>query len=109
MVIGSTEGAILPNLVPSVPSEWNYFIWSSAAGAVMEPAEEELYELVLKRKDIGCQGVFTLSLKFKNGGPRISSNNTLRNLTYGSTKEDETTSSYLAMERNLLKCQRKSY
>jgi thioester reductase-like protein/acyl carrier protein len=57
-VIGSTEGAFLPNMVPSVPDEWNYFVWSSAAGAVMESTEGEFYELVLKRKDIRYQTIF---------------------------------------------------
>jgi thioester reductase-like protein len=57
-VIGSTEALLMCTLLPSEPKEWGYFHWSSVAGAVMEPAENELYELVLKPKDTQYQAIF---------------------------------------------------
>ena len=57
-VIGSTEALLICTLLPSGRDEWGYFHWSSVAGAVMEPAENDLYELVLKPKDLQYQTVF---------------------------------------------------
>ncbi|KAF1351721.1 acetyl-CoA synthetase-like protein [Lizonia empirigonia] len=57
-VIGSTEALLMCTLLPSAPDEWGYFHWSSVAGAVMEPAENDLFELVLKPKDIKHQAIF---------------------------------------------------
>lgn len=57
-VIGSTEALLMCTLLPASPDEWGYFHWSSAAGAVMEPAENDLCELVLKRNDIKHQTIF---------------------------------------------------
>lgn len=57
-VIGSTEALMMCTLLPSAPDEWGYFHWSSVAGAVMEPAENDLFELVLKPKDIKYQAIF---------------------------------------------------
>ncbi|RYN85783.1 hypothetical protein AA0119_g13131 [Alternaria tenuissima] len=57
-IIGSTEALLIPSLDTTAPDEWGYFHWSDAAGAVMEPAENELYELVLERRDTSCQAVF---------------------------------------------------
>jgi thioester reductase-like protein len=57
-VIGSTEALLMCTLLPSEPQEWGYFHWSSVAGVVMEPAENELCELVLKPKDTQYQAIF---------------------------------------------------
>ncbi|KAL6154007.1 putative NRPS-like protein biosynthetic cluster [Exserohilum turcicum] len=57
-IMGSTEALLIPSLVTTSPDEWGYFHWSDAAGAVMEPAENDLYELVLKRKNTNYQAVF---------------------------------------------------
>ncbi|KAJ4343931.1 hypothetical protein N0V95_006533 [Ascochyta clinopodiicola] len=57
-VIGSTEALLMCTLLPSAPDEWGYFHWSSVAGAVMEPAENGLFELVLKPRDIKYQTIF---------------------------------------------------
>ncbi|XPS96951.1 hypothetical protein M3J09_006198 [Ascochyta lentis] len=57
-VIGSTEALLMCTLLPSAPDEWGYFHWSSVAGAVMEPAEDGLFELVLKPRDIKYQTIF---------------------------------------------------
>jgi len=57
-VIGSTEGLFICSLQKTDPEDWNYFHWSSASGAVMEPAEGDLYELVLKPRDTRYQGIF---------------------------------------------------
>ncbi|RYN28350.1 hypothetical protein AA0114_g12473 [Alternaria tenuissima] len=57
-IIGSTEALLIPSLVTTSAHEWGYFHWSDAAGAVMEPAENDLYELVLERRDIKYQAVF---------------------------------------------------
>ncbi|KAL1792436.1 hypothetical protein ACET3X_008943 [Alternaria dauci] len=57
-VIGSTEALFIPTIVPSVPEEWSYFHWSAAAGVVMEPAENDLFELVIKPKDTRYQAIF---------------------------------------------------
>ncbi|KAF1977379.1 acetyl-CoA synthetase-like protein [Bimuria novae-zelandiae CBS 107.79] len=56
--IGSTEALLISGLLPSEPEEWLYFHWSSVAGVDMEPAEDGLHELVLKRKDLKFQGIF---------------------------------------------------
>ncbi|KAL1598032.1 putative NRPS-like protein biosynthetic cluster [Paraconiothyrium brasiliense] len=57
-VIGSTEALLICTLLPSERKEWGYFHWSAITGAVMEPAENDLYELVLKPKDTRYQGIF---------------------------------------------------
>ncbi|KAG9185655.1 hypothetical protein G6011_06986 [Alternaria panax] len=57
-VIGSTEALLIPTLIPSIPEEWRYFHWSAAAGVVMEPAENDLFELVVKPKDTRYQAIF---------------------------------------------------
>jgi thioester reductase-like protein len=57
-VIGSTEALLISTLIPSVPEEWGYFHWSAAAGVVMEPAENDLFELVIKPKDTRYQAIF---------------------------------------------------
>jgi thioester reductase-like protein len=57
-VIGSTEALFMCTLLPTEPQEWGYFHWSSITGAVMEPAENELFELVLKPKDTQYQAIF---------------------------------------------------
>ncbi|UPX12197.1 uncharacterized protein EKO05_0002760 [Ascochyta rabiei] len=57
-VIGSTEALLMCTLLPSTPEEWGYFHWSSVAGAAMESAENGLFELVLKPKDIKYQAIF---------------------------------------------------
>lgn len=57
-VFGSTEAGMYANLIPSSREDWCYFQWSSAAGVVMEPAEEGLYEMTIKRKDLQYQGIF---------------------------------------------------
>jgi thioester reductase-like protein len=57
-VIGSTEALLMCTLLPSEPTEWGYFHWSSVAGAVMEPAEDGLCELVLKPSDVRYQTIF---------------------------------------------------
>ncbi|KAF2636075.1 acetyl-CoA synthetase-like protein [Massarina eburnea CBS 473.64] len=57
-IIGSTEAMFMCTLLPSEPDEWNYFHWSSVSGAVMEPAEDDSCELVLKPKDIRYQAIF---------------------------------------------------
>lgn len=57
-VIGSTEALLMCTLVPSKPEEWGFFHWSSATGAVMEPAEDGLCELVLKPVDTKYQAIF---------------------------------------------------
>ncbi|KAF2848117.1 acetyl-CoA synthetase-like protein [Plenodomus tracheiphilus IPT5] len=56
--IGSTEGLLFPTLLPTERSDWAYFHWASASGAVMEPTEDGTYELVLKPKDTRYQAVF---------------------------------------------------
>ncbi|RYN15583.1 hypothetical protein AA0121_g10488 [Alternaria tenuissima] len=57
-VIGSTEALLIPTIVPSVPEEWSYFHWSSAAGVFMEPAENDLFELIIKPRDTKYQAIF---------------------------------------------------
>ena len=57
-VLGSTEALLMCTLLPSAPDEWGYFHWSSVTGAVMEPAENGLFELVLKPKEIKHQAIF---------------------------------------------------
>jgi len=57
-IIGSTEALLIPSLVTALPDEWGYFCWSETAGAVMQPAEHDLYELVLQPKNINYQAVF---------------------------------------------------
>lgn len=57
-VIGSTEALFMCTLLPSEPEEWSYFHWSAVTGAVMEPAESDLCELVLKPKDTKYQAIF---------------------------------------------------
>ncbi|KAG9197068.1 hypothetical protein G6514_002473 [Epicoccum nigrum] len=57
-VIGSTEALLMCTLVPSKPEEWGFFHWSPATGAVMEPAEDGLCELVLKPMDTKYQAIF---------------------------------------------------
>ncbi|KAJ4379416.1 hypothetical protein N0V86_005461 [Didymella sp. IMI 355093] len=57
-VIGSTEALLMCTLLPSEPKEWGYFHWSAITGAVMEPAEDDLCELVLKPKDTQYQAIF---------------------------------------------------
>ena len=57
-VIGSTEALLMCTLLPSERKEWGYFHWSTVAGAVMEPAENDLCELVLKPKDTQYQAIF---------------------------------------------------
>lgn len=57
-VIGSTEALLMCTLIPSDRKEWGYFHWSAITGAVMEPAEEGLCELVLKPKDTDYQAIF---------------------------------------------------
>jgi thioester reductase-like protein/aryl carrier-like protein len=57
-IIGSTEALLIPSLVTTSTDEWGYFHWSDVAGAVMEPAENDLYELVLERRNIDYQAVF---------------------------------------------------
>ncbi|KAF2994608.1 putative secondary metabolism biosynthetic enzyme [Curvularia kusanoi] len=57
-VIGSTEALLMCTLLPTERKEWGYFHWSSATGAVMEPAEDGLCELVLKPVDIQYQAIF---------------------------------------------------
>jgi thioester reductase-like protein len=57
-VIGSTEALLITTLIPSVPEDWGYFHWSAAAGVVMEPAESDLFELVIKPKDTRYQAIF---------------------------------------------------
>ncbi|KAJ4324199.1 hypothetical protein N0V94_001411 [Neodidymelliopsis sp. IMI 364377] len=57
-VIGSTEALLLCTLLSSEPFEWGYFHWSSVTGAVMEPAENGLCELVLKPRDARYQTIF---------------------------------------------------
>lgn len=48
-IIGSTEACILQGLVLQDPHDWRYFEWIPGNGFVMEPADEELSELVIKR------------------------------------------------------------
>jgi thioester reductase-like protein len=57
-IIGSTEALLIPSLVTTSPDEWGYFCWSETAGADMQPAEHDLYELVLQRKILNYQAVF---------------------------------------------------
>lgn len=57
-IIGSTEALLMCTLIPSECDEWGYFHWAAAAGTVMEPAGDDLYELVLKRKDKDFQTIF---------------------------------------------------
>ncbi|KAI4943374.1 putative NRPS-like protein biosynthetic cluster [Alternaria rosae] len=57
-VIGSTEAFLTTTLLPSAPEEWGYFHWGAAAGVVMEPAGDDLYELVIKPKDKRYQAIF---------------------------------------------------
>ncbi|KAF3049355.1 putative secondary metabolism biosynthetic enzyme [Didymella keratinophila] len=57
-VIGSTEALLMCTLTPSTRKEWDYFHWAAVTGAVMEPAEDGLCELVLKPKDTKYQAIF---------------------------------------------------
>ena len=57
-IIGSTEAFMMCTLMPAEPDEWGYFHWAAITGTVMEPAEEDLYELVLKPRDISYQAIF---------------------------------------------------
>lgn len=56
--IGSTEALTIDTMIPTSPENWDYFHWASSAGVVMEPAEDDTWELVIKRKDIRYQAVF---------------------------------------------------
>lgn len=57
-VIGSTEAFMMCTLLPKERKEWGYFHWAAVTGTVMEPAEDDLCELVLKPKDIKYQAIF---------------------------------------------------
>lgn len=57
-VIGSTEAGIITSVIPADAKDWEYFEWSPAAGAHMEPEEGGLYELVIKRADPKTQATF---------------------------------------------------
>ncbi|KAL1643566.1 putative NRPS-like protein biosynthetic cluster [Didymella pomorum] len=57
-VIGSTEALLICTLSPSARNEWCYFHWAAITGAVMEPAEDGLCELVLKPKNTKYQAIF---------------------------------------------------
>ncbi|KAF3034330.1 putative secondary metabolism biosynthetic enzyme [Didymella heteroderae] len=57
-VIGSTEALLMCTLIPSERKEWGYFHWSAVTGAVMEPAEDGLCELVLKPQNTKYQAIF---------------------------------------------------
>lgn len=57
-VIGSTEALFMCTLAPLERNEWSYFHWSAVTGAVMEPAEDGLCELVLKPKNAKYQAIF---------------------------------------------------
>lgn len=57
-VIGSTECGFFGCLMPPAPEDWQYFHWSSESGVVMEPAEQGLYEMVIRPKDTRYQAVF---------------------------------------------------
>ncbi|KNG47232.1 acetyl-CoA synthetase-like protein [Stemphylium lycopersici] len=57
-VIGSTEALLIGSLISPVPEEWGWFCWSASAGVVMEPAEDDLCELVIKPRDTRYQAVF---------------------------------------------------
>jgi thioester reductase-like protein len=57
-IIGSTEALLVPSLTTTSPEDWDYFHWSHAAGAAMEPTDNDLCELVLKPRNINYQAVF---------------------------------------------------
>lgn len=46
--IGSTEVFMLDVLLPSAPEEWAYFNFGSASNVMMEPAEDDTYEVSVK-------------------------------------------------------------
>ncbi|KAI4701882.1 putative NRPS-like protein biosynthetic cluster [Alternaria sp. Ai002NY15] len=56
--LGSTEAMFISTLLPSKKEEWGYFHWGAAAGVVMEPAGDDLHEMVIKPKDTRYQAVF---------------------------------------------------
>ena len=45
---GSTEVFILDVLVPSIPEEWAYFHFGSSSNVIMEPAEDDIYEVSVR-------------------------------------------------------------
>lgn len=46
--IGSTEAFMLDVLLPSVPEEWAYFNFGSVSNVIMEPAEDDTYEVSVR-------------------------------------------------------------
>ncbi|USP75682.1 uncharacterized protein yc1106_02956 [Curvularia clavata] len=56
--IGSTEVFMMDVLLPSVPEEWAFFNFGSASNVIMEAAEDDTYEMVIKPKDIKYQAIF---------------------------------------------------
>jgi thioester reductase-like protein len=58
-IIGSTEAGFIHGLVTKDPLDWQYFEWAPGSGIVMEPAEDGLSELVVKKNgDRTGKGIF---------------------------------------------------
>ncbi|KAM0700227.1 hypothetical protein Q7P35_011947 [Cladosporium inversicolor] len=58
-IIGSTEAGFLHALVLQDPLDWQYFEWAPGSGIMMEPAEDGLSELVVKKDgDRRGKGIF---------------------------------------------------
>lgn len=58
-IIGSTEAGFLHALVLQDPLDWQYFEWAPGSGIVMEPADDGLSELVVKKEgDRRSKGIF---------------------------------------------------
>ncbi|KAK5118158.1 hypothetical protein LTR85_008138 [Meristemomyces frigidus] len=57
-MIGSTEAGLIAVLLPTEKADWEYFEWSTGSGVDMEPEDDGLYEMVIKRRDLKYQGVF---------------------------------------------------
>jgi thioester reductase-like protein len=58
-IIGSTEAGFIHGLVLKDPLDWQYFEWAPDSGIVMEPAEDGLSELVIKKNgDRTGKGIF---------------------------------------------------
>ncbi|KAK4544963.1 hypothetical protein LTR36_003868 [Oleoguttula mirabilis] len=57
-LIGTTEAGFIPVLLPAEKADWEYFEWSPGSGVNMEPEDDGLYEMVIKREDRKYQGLF---------------------------------------------------
>lgn len=57
-IMGPTEAGIIPNLLTSEKEDWEYFRWSPESGIEIQPAGDDLCELVIRKHDVKYQAIF---------------------------------------------------